>query len=141
METRMTRNTRLLLGVAACATGLSLAATAQAQTMCDSLPSPIIVSGSTAFETALKTVAVKLSAEALPATIVNTQAASVMGSCNGVSSIVNDTDLGGLAGRYYTLVGGNITNNACTFAAGQKAHVGISDVYYESCSGLPAKPA
>jgi ABC-type phosphate transport system substrate-binding protein len=138
----MTRFSRLAVGAVLGTGSLLLAVTAQAQTtMCSDLMNPIIVSGSTAFETTLKTVAVKLSAEALPATIVYTQAASVMGSCNGVSSIVNDTDLSGQAGRYYTLVGGTITNMACTFAAGQKAHVGISDVYYESCAGMPAKPA
>jgi len=137
----MTRNIRLAVGAFVGAAGLLLIATpARAQIMCNdaSLPNPIIVTGSTAFEATLKALAVKISAEALPSTIIYAQAASVQGSCNGVASIVNDTDLGGQAGRYYTLVNGTITNNACNFAAGQKAHVGVSDVFYESCTNVPA---
>jgi hypothetical protein len=147
METRMTRFTRLAVGAVVGASGLLMASAAQAQTiMCNdaTLMNPIVVTGSTAFEATLKAFAVKLSAETLPTTIVYAQAASAQGSCNGVATVVNDTDLGGTAGRYYTLVNGAITNNACTFATGQKANVGISDVYYESCANVPQgaqKPA
>lgn len=141
----MNRLIRLGVGVLAGTAGLLAAAPARAQIMCNdtSLQNPIIVTGSTAFEATLKALAVKLAVETpIPSTIIYAQASSVQGSCNGVASVVNDTDLGGTAGRYYTLVNGTITNNACNFVAGQKPHVGISDVFYESCTNVPAtKPA
>ena len=40
--------------------------------------------------------------------------------------------------RYYTLTGRN-TNDSCTFAAGQKADVAVSDVFYECCASLPSR--
>src|SRR5262252_2438255 len=137
METRMNRLTRLAVGGAVAAAGLLAAAPARAQMACNdaSLPNPIIISGSTAFEATIRLFAAKLNAEPLPnqATIIYTQAMSLQGSCNGVADIVNDTDLGNTQGRYYGGPAG-ATNNVCTFAAGQKAHLAISDVYYESCT-------
>jgi len=133
----MTRLTRLALA-AGVALSLLAARSAHAQVMCNdaSLVNPIIVSGSTAFEPTLKQFAVKLTAEATPMTIILATGSNASGSCTGVATIVNGTDLGGTAGRYYTLVAGAITNNACTFATGQKADVAISDVFYESCGNV-----
>jgi hypothetical protein len=127
----------LALG-AAVALSLLAARSASAQVMCNdaTLVNPIIVSGSTAFEPTLKQFAVKLTAESTPMTIVFATGSNASGSCTGVSTIVNGTDLGGTAGRYYTLSGTTITNNACTFATGQKADVAISDVFYESCMNV-----
>jgi ABC-type phosphate transport system substrate-binding protein len=111
--------------------------------MCNdaTLPNPIIITGSTAFEPTIRVFAAKLAAETPATTIIYSQATTYQGSCNGVASVVNDSDLGGTAGRFYTGATG-ATNNACTFAAGQKAHVGVSDVFYESCTNVPTtKPA
>ena len=137
----MTRLTRLALA-AGVALSLLAARSATAQVMCNdaTLPNPIIVTGSSAFEATLKQFAVKLSAEASPATIIYTSGAAA--SCTGVANVVNDSDLGGTAGRYYTLNGTSVANNACTFATGQKAHLAISDVFYENCANVTQpKPA
>ena len=127
-----------LAAMATVALGLLAARSAHAQVMCNdaSLVNPLIVSGSSAFEPTLKQFAVKLTAEATPTTIILATGSNASGSCTGVSTIVNATDLGGTAGRYYTLTGASITNNSCTFAAGQKADVAISDVFYESCASV-----
>jgi hypothetical protein len=140
METRMNRLIRFAAGAAVAAAGLLAAAPAHAQIMCNdaTLPNPIIVTGSSAFEPTLKVFASKLAAEALPSTIIYTPGT---GSCTGVANVVNGMDLMGTAGRYYTGTNGG-TNNSCTFAAGQKAHIAISDVYYESCAAVTQpKPA
>jgi hypothetical protein len=128
-----------LAAIAGVALGLLAARTAHAQVMCNdaSLVNPIIVSGSTAFEPTLKQLAVKLSAEATPMTVILATGSNASGSCTGVATIANATDLGGTAGRFYTLNGTAIMNNTCTFAAGQKAEVAISDVFYESCANVP----
>jgi hypothetical protein len=138
----MTRFIRLATGALIAGAGLLAATPAAAQTMCNdatTLPNPIIVSGSTAFEPTLRVLASKLSAEAAPYTVIF--ATGSTGSCNGVAAIANATDLGGTSGRYY--IGANgATAQSCTFAAGQKADVGISDVYYEACSNVTQpKPA
>jgi len=128
-----------LAAMATVALGLLAARSAHAQVMCNdaTLVNTLIVSGSTAFEPTLKQLAVKLSAEASPMTIVLATGSNASGSCTGVATITNGTDLGGTAGRYYTLSGTTITNNTCTFATGQKAEIAISDVFYESCANVP----
>jgi hypothetical protein len=138
----MTRNIRLAACAVVAGAGLLAAAPASAQTMCNDatvLPNPIIVTGSTAFEPTLRQIAAKLSAEASPYTII--YATGSTGSCVGVANIAGGTDLGNTSGRYYTGANG-ATSSSCTFAAGQKADVGISDVYYESCPSVSLpKPA
>jgi ABC-type phosphate transport system substrate-binding protein len=136
METRMTRNIRLVACAVVAGAGFLAAAPASAQTMCNDatvLPNPIIVSGSTAFEPTLRQIAAKLAAETSPYSII--LATGPSGSCNGVASIANSTDLGGTSGRYYTGATG-ATMASCTFATGQKPDVGISDVYYEACMNV-----
>ena len=150
----MTRLIRFTFGAAAAAASALGAAPVRAQVACDSLPNPIIVTGSIAFEPVLKQFAVRLAAESPPATIISVGLFSQSTSCAGVESVVNGRDFGGLPGRFYTLSatggtsgagrtdgaggagGGSIINNTCTFAAGQTAHVAISDVFYESCSNV-----
>ena len=138
----MTRFIRLAVGAFVAGAGFLAAAPAGAQTMCNDatvLPNPVIVAGSTAFEPTLRQLAAKLAAEASPYSIIYSTAAT--GSCIGPASIVNATDLGGTSGRYYTGATGS-GMASCTFAAGQKADVGISDVYYEACMNVTQpKPA
>jgi len=130
----MNRLIRLAVGTATVAAGVLVAGSAHAQMMCNdaTLPNPIIVTGSSAFEPTLRALAVKLSAEALPSTVIYTPGT---GSCTGVANVVNGMDLGATTGRYYT-GGTSAGDKSCTFAAGQKAHVAISDVYYEACSAV-----
>jgi len=134
----MNRLIRLAVGAVAIGGGLLAARPATAQIMCNdaSLTNPIIVSGSSAFEPTLRQLAVKLAAEQFPSTVIYVSGTGLTASCAGVANAANQTDLSGIAGRYYTLSGTTITNNNCTFAAGQKTDVGISDVYYESCANV-----
>ena len=133
----MTRLTRVATGVATLAGALLIAQPAKAQTvMCDdatTLPNPIILTGSSAFEPTVKQFAVKLSAETTPTTIIY----QVPGSCSGVANF--SAPLTGTA-HYYTLNTATppavVTNN-CTFGTGQMADVAISDVFYSSCSNVP----
>jgi hypothetical protein len=104
---------------------------------CSTLPNPIYLSGSTAFETTVKNFAVKFSALATnPMTVVY----HLPGSCVGVDNITNTKDLTGTA-HYYTMGATSITTNTCTLpASGQKADIGISDVFYASCTSVTPQP-
>jgi ABC-type phosphate transport system substrate-binding protein len=131
-----------VIGGAVAAAALVTPVAAHAQVACDSLPNPIVVVGTTALDPALKQFAVRLAAASPATTIISAAVASQTTSCAGITSLVNGTDLGGLPGRTYTLNGSTITTNTCTFAGGQKAHVALSDVFYESCASAPQpKPA
>jgi len=133
----MTRLTRFAACATAAAACLLAARTAGAQVMCNdltTLPNPIILTGSSAFEATVKQFAVKLSAETTPTTIIY----QVPGSCSGVANF--SAALTGTA-HYYTLdstmTPPAVVTNSCTFAAGQMADVAISDVFYESCANVP----
>jgi ABC-type phosphate transport system substrate-binding protein len=136
----MTRLNRFAVGALAAATALLGARAASAQVMCNdttTLPNPIILTGSSAFEATVKTFAVKLSAEATPTTIIY----QTPGSCAGVANVVGTTAAPGPAAltgtaHYYTLSGTTITTNNCTFGTNQTADLAISDVFYESCSNV-----
>ena len=114
------------------------ARTAGAQVMCNDaakLPNPIVVTGSIAFEPTLRQFAAKLAAEPSPTTIIYTGSTP---SCAGVADVLSGKALGGAPGRYYFFLDATtIDFRACTFAAGQKADVAVSDVFYESCASLP----
>jgi hypothetical protein len=102
---------------------------------CASLSNPLFLTGSSAFEATVKNFAVRFSALATnPFTVVY----HLPGSCFGVDNITNNKDLTGTA-HYYTLNGTTVVTNTCALAAsGQKADLGISDVFYESCTITPA---
>jgi ABC-type phosphate transport system substrate-binding protein len=136
----MTRLTRMAATLVVAAGGLLAARSAHAQDAgvqdCTTLTNPIFLTGSSAFEPTVKAFAVKLSAstETTPATVVYQKP----GSCVGVAAIGGNTDLTGTA-SYYTLAadGTTITTNTCQLpSAGTKADVGISDVFYESCTNV-----
>ena len=134
----MIRAFRLTAAAATVMAGLLVARTAGAQVMCNDatlLPNPTIVTGSNTVEPMVGQFAVKLAAEPTPVSVLFATSAAT--SCAGISSVVDGADLGGSPGRYYTLSGTSVVRNDCTFAAGQKAHVAVSDVFYESCSKLP----
>jgi hypothetical protein len=138
----MIHSVRTAAGAACLAAVLFAVAPAQAQMSCGALPSPIVVTGATTLEPTLKELAVKLSAEPTPATIVINANGVHATSCAGIANIVTGKDFGGGLGRYYTRSGTTVTSNTCLFAAGQSAHVAISDVFYETCAEQPQpKPA
>jgi ABC-type phosphate transport system substrate-binding protein len=133
----MTRLNRVATGVATLVGALLSAHAAKAQTvMCNdttTLPNPIILTGSSAFEATVKQFAVKLSAETTPTTIIY----QVPGSCSGVANF--SAPLTGTA-HYYTLdttmTPPAVVTNSCTFGTGQMADVAISDVFYSSCANV-----
>jgi ABC-type phosphate transport system substrate-binding protein len=132
----MTRFSRLAAYGFAGAAALLLARTASAQVMCDdttTLPNPIILTGSSAFEATVEQFAVKLSAESTPTSIIY----QVPGSCSGVANFA--APLTG-TGDYYTLdttvSPPKITVKNCTFGTNQMADVAISDVFYSSCTNV-----
>jgi ABC-type phosphate transport system substrate-binding protein len=121
--------------------GLLFARTASAQTTpdCTTLPNPVYLIGSSAYEATLKAFAVKLAAETTPTTVVYQKP----NSCTGVAALTAGTPLTG-TGIYYTQSGTTITSNNCTFpTAGPVPDVGVSDVFYESCTNVTpaARPA
>ena len=139
----MIRAFRLTAAAATVMAGLLVARTADAQVMCNDatlLSNPTIVTGSNTVEPMVGQFAVKLAAEPTPVSVLFATSAAT--SCAGIASVVDGANLGGSPGRYYTLSGTSVVRNDCTFAAGQKADVAVSDVFYESCSTLPQpKPA
>jgi hypothetical protein len=96
---------------------------------CASLPNPVYLDGSSAFEPTVAQFAVKLAAASTPMTIVYLKP----GSCAGVNSIATKADITGTA-TYYQLNGTTLMKPTCTLpTSGQKADIGVSDVFYGSC--------
>jgi ABC-type phosphate transport system substrate-binding protein len=129
--------TRFAVTFIVTAGGLLAARGASAQTdagtpTCASLTNPLYLDGSSAFEPTVAAFAVKLSNStetANPMTIVYLKP----GSCAGVNAIASNADITG-TGTYYTLSGTTLVKNSCTLpASGQKADIGVSDVFYPSC--------
>ena len=124
----MTRLTRFTVAIVV-AGGGSFAARSAGAVDCSTLQNPIYVMGSAAFQTGLKTFAVKLVTESSPTTVVS----QAPGSCLGVEAISSGTLLTGTA-TYFNATG---TAQTCNLPiVGQAADLGISDVFYESCPGL-----
>ena len=139
----MKRMTRFAVTFAVTAGGLLVARAASAQDAgtnptCASLPHPVYMDGSSAFVPTVQAFAAKLGAESTPTTIVYLSP----GSCAGVNAIASNTDLTGTA-NYFTLTGTTVNKLTCTLpSSGQKADIGVSDVFYGSCSAVaPAMPA
>jgi ABC-type phosphate transport system substrate-binding protein len=136
----MTRMTRFAVTFVVTAGGMLAARAASAQDAgtnpaCASLPSPVYMDGSSAFVPTVQSFAAKLSAESSPITIVYL----TPGSCAGLNAIASNADLTGTA-SYWTLVGTTVTKGTCTLpTSGQKADIGVSDVFYGSCGA--AAPA
>jgi hypothetical protein len=133
----MTRHIRAGAALVVAAAGLLAARSAYAQDAgttpdCTTLTNPVYLIGSSAYEATLKAFAVKLAAEATPTTVVYQKP----NSCTGVAAITAGTPLTG-TGIYYTLSGTTIVSNNCTFpSSGPVPDVGVSDVFYESCTNV-----
>ena len=120
------------------ATRAANAQDAGAAVVCSTLPSPIYVTGSSAFGPTLNAFAAKLAMETTPTPIVYVSSSS----CAGASAIASGTVLTA-TGTYY-LANGTQSANPCTLPAGTTADLAVSDVFYESCSSTnqaPARPA
>jgi len=140
----MSRVVRSIVAVAAAAASWAVAVRpAGAQLMCNDstmLPDPIVVTGSVQFEPLIRQLALKLSTQTAPRTII--YAIDTPTSCAGIASVASGADLAGTAGAFYTVNGAGYIRGGCTFAAGQKADLALSDLFYESCPNLPQpKPA
>ncbi|HVT09975.1 MAG TPA: hypothetical protein VHO67_21085 [Polyangia bacterium] len=104
--------------------------------MCDDttmIPNPIIVTGSSAFETTVQAFADKLLRETTPTSIIY----AAPGSCTGVAGF-SAPQTG--SADYWTLdttvTPAALKKSKCTFGANQMADVAISDVFYSSCSNV-----
>jgi ABC-type phosphate transport system substrate-binding protein len=132
--------TRFAVTLVVTAGGLLAARGARAQDAgttptCASLPNPVYLDGSSAFEPTVAAFAVKLAAESTPMTIVYLKP----GSCAGANAIASKADITGTA-TYYQMSGTTLLKPTCTLpTSGQKADIGVSDVFYASCgSNVPA---
>lgn len=133
----MIRPMLIAAGVFTVAATSLIAGSAGAETMCNSLPNPIIVTGSGDFEPVLTEFAVRLAVESPAMTVITVAVGTQTKPCAGIRSIVEATDLGGLPGRYYSRNGTMNVSSACSFASGQVADVAISEVFYETCANVP----
>lgn len=93
------------------------------------LPNPVYLAGSSAVQTVIAALGPKFAAAATPTTLVYTKA----GSCDGVNSIVANLSLTSTA-NYWDAAG---TKGTCTLS-GEKASVGLSDVFATSCPEVTA---
>lgn len=119
---------RALVPVAAACAALGLARSASASQLCTSdttnpLPNPVFITGSSAVGPFLQ----KLG-QALAGTTTIVYASP--GSCQGVDAIFNGTKLGTGTATYWDNTG---TAQTCTLA-NETADIGVSDVYYSSCT-------
>jgi len=107
------------------------------------LPNPIFMGGSTAFEPILGQLAVQIKAKQQVSIVY-----AGISSCLGVSAISPPADnpvpqpLTGTA-HYYTVDptdSTKIVTNSCNLSGGTMASIGVSDAAFDSCQGVP-RPA
>ncbi len=131
------RNRLLIVGIALVAIPELAEA---ANPLCSSLPDPIVVAGSSAVGPFIKEMGKTLVGQASPTTLIYQK----QGSCTGVAAIINDTTptaacangacITGTA-TYYDATG---TALSCDLdPTGTHVDVGVSDVYADTCTGLP----
>ncbi len=124
----------LALGaVAAC----SLVARQSFAIDCVSLPNSIVLTGSTAFQTAARAMGKQMAGLATPITLIY-ENAPMQGSLDGATKIMTNADLTSTAAQYTDTTGASLT---CDFTTAMKADVGVSDAYWETFTSLGARPA
>lgn len=123
----MTRMTRFAVALVAAAGGLLATRTASAQVDCSTLPSPIYVTGSSAFGPTLNAFQAKLAMETPPTTVIYLSSSSCVGATAVVNAVAQTA-----TGVYYNADGTQNTLG-CTPAASTLADIAVSDVYYASC--------
>lgn len=123
--------TKAIVPLAAASAVFAAAAPALAAN-CDTLPSPLYITGSSAAKPFIAALG-----KALAGT--TTLVYSSPGSCNGVDAIFNGTKMTGNA-SYWDSTG---TAQMCTInpATGVTVDVGVSDVFSTSCAGFSTPPA
>jgi hypothetical protein len=124
----------LALGAAALC---SLAARRTLATDCFSLPNSIVLTGSTAFQTAALAMGKQMAGLATPITLIYENAPG-QGSLDGATRITGNLDLVSTAAKYTDATGTALT---CDFTTPMKANVGVSDAYWETFTTLGPKPA
>ncbi len=130
--------TRAIVPLAAATATVAMASPASASQLCTAdptnpLPSPVFITGSSAVGNFLKGVGAALAGTT---TIIYTSP----GSCQGVDAVFNGTKLGTGTATYWNSSGAPQT---CTLA-NESADIGVSDVYYSSCTApyiFPSLPA
>lgn len=123
-----------LAGIAAVAV-LALGARAASATECAALPTPVYVTGSTAAKPLLAEIGRVMAGQTPPVTVVYFGA----GSCAGVDAILSGTPImgSGTSALSYWDASGVELKCDVTAAGGVVAHVGISDVFAQTCFQLP----
>src|SRR5262245_772578 len=109
-----------------------LAARAAAAGECTALPTPVYVTGSTAAKPLLTEIGKLMAAQTPPVTVVYLG----QGSCAGVDAILSGTALTGTALSYWDSSGAELKCDI-TPPSSVVAHVGISDVFANTCFQLP----
>jgi hypothetical protein len=134
----MTRTTRFAVALVAAAGGMLATRAARAQTdagvtLCSSLPNPIYMGGSSAFQPTVNLYAAKLAAETPATTLIYNSSAS----CTGATQIANNSAVTGTA-TYFTAAG---VSSTCTLDTNTHLDVGVSDVFYDSCASSNQAPS
>jgi hypothetical protein len=96
---------------------------------CAALPSPVYVTGSTAAKPLVAEIGRFMAAQAQAATVVY----QGQGSCTGVDAILSGAPMSGTA-AIWDATG---TEQKCDMTTGVTAHIGISDVFANTCFSLP----
>jgi ABC-type phosphate transport system substrate-binding protein len=110
------------------------AAQASAQTSCAELPNPVVIPGTTDVKPFLARVAHKLgAAEGDEQLTILYQA---IGSCTAIESFVTETELQGTAVYWLEDEDGEAEELTCDLEPGTTAHLALSDVNVETCTGV-----
>lgn len=134
----------VFLATAGLGLALSVAVPAAAQTTtvaCSdttTLPNPVYLAGSSAIEPTIAQLAVQISAKQGITLIYDP-----ISSCSGAADIVDPTQVLSGTAHYYVVdstQASGVSTLSCTLAGGVKPLIGVSDVFYDSCTGtaLPA---
>ena len=120
--------TRALVPLAAVAVTVGAAGTAAASQLCSNdpttpLPSPVFITGSSAVGNFLQGIGAALAG-------TTTLVYASPGSCQGVDAVFNGTKMGTGTATYWNSAG---VAQTCTLA-NETADVGVSDVFYTSCT-------
>jgi hypothetical protein len=103
---------------------------------CATLPNSVVLTGSTAFQTAALAMGKQMAALATPVTLIYENAPG-QGSLDGATRIMTAADLVSTGAKYTDTTGAALT---CDFTTAMKANVGVSDAYWETFSTLGARP-
>jgi hypothetical protein len=127
------RKRLLTLGAAAVC---SIAARPSFAVDCSTLPNPVVLTGSTAFQAGALSLAKGLLSATAPMTLIYENAPG-QGSLDGATRIMTNADLVSTGAKYTDTTGAALT---CDFTTAMKADVGVSDAYWDTFTVLGARP-